>query len=475
MQLELNPLCGIKSKLHLMEKLLIVEDDEGIRTQLKWALSKSYTVMMAIDRQAALQSFKKEKPNVVILDLGLPPCEDGATEGLTCLKNFITLLPQTKVIIVTGNNERENALHAIGLGAYDFYQKPVDLEVLKVILQRAFNLVSLEKDYKKLKEVSGTNAFEGMIGCSPAMQKVFSFIKKVSSSDVTVLITGESGTGKELVARAIHRNSLRKNGHFVPINCSAIPENLIESELFGYEKGAFTDAKSQKIGLVEKASGGTLFLDEIGELPIHLQVKLLRFIQERRIQRIGGSEEIEVDLRIIAATNINLEKKTKSGAFRDDLFYRINVVNIILPPLKERGDDILILAKSFLSRFCQENQKKINGFSPRSIAAIKLHKWPGNVRELENKLQRAVIITDKLQLEPKDLSLSHDYINDNDKTVTTTYRTLKETRAEAEIDAIKKTLTLYDGNISHAAKLLNISRPSLHDLLKKYGLKSKPA
>ena len=449
---------------------MIVEDDKGISTQLKWGLAKNYKVEIAGDRKEASKIMEHVKPDVVILDLGLPPCENDATEGLASLKDILELSPQTKVIVVTGNEERKNALQAVGLGAYDFYQKPVDLEILKATLHRAFNLVGLEKDYYELKrQVTGSNIFEGMIGYCPKMQEVFSLIKKVSASDATVLITGQSGTGKELVAQAIHRRSLRKNGHFVPINCGAIPENLIESELFGYEKGAFTDAKSRKIGLVEKASGGTLFLDEIAEFPHHLQVKLLRFIQEQKIQRLGGSEEIGLDLRIIVATNVNLEDAVKKGSFREDLFYRISVINIILPPLKERGDDLLILAKNFLKQFSQKNGMNLKGFSQKAINALYAYEWPGNVRELENKIQRGTFIAQTPIVGPIDLSLSPDK---SEKASNTVPRTLKEIRAQSEIAAIKKALLHHEGNISRAAEMLAVSRPTMHDLIKKYGLKT---
>lgn len=439
---------------------------------MKWAMCKQYKVKVAEDRQKALEIIRKVKPNVVLLDLGLPPCENDATEGLACLEEILAISSQTKVIVVTGNDERENALKAIGIGAYDFYQKPVNLDVLKVILERAFNLINLEQEYRELRsQLSGLKTFEGMIGFCPEMQEVFNSIKKVASTDATVLITGGSGTGKELVASAIHRRSLRKSKPFVPINCGAIPESLIESELFGYEKGAFTDAKSRKIGLLEKASGGTLFLDEISELPLQLQVKLLRFIQERKIQRVGGTEEIEVDQRIIAATNVNLEKAVQEGLFREDLFFRISVVNIALPPLKKRADDILILSKIFLSRFNRENRKNVKGFSPEAIQALKSYNWPGNVRELENKIQRAVVMTDHSVIETSDLSLS--YNSNNDQVIVTTNGTLSQIRARAEITAIQNALLLHSDSITKAAEALGITRPTLHNMMNKYGLKAK--
>lgn len=449
---------------------MIVEDDKGISTQLKWGLGKNYKVQIAGTRKKALEIMENTKPDLVILDLGLPPSQNDATEGLACLKNILEDFPQTKVIVVTGNEERKNALQAVGMGAYDFYQKPIDLEILKAVLHRAFNLIGLERDYHSLKKmVSISNSFEGMIGCCTKMQEAFSVIKKVSSSDATILITGNSGTGKELVARAIHNRSLRKDGHFVPINCGAIPENLIESELFGYEKGAFTDAKTQKIGMVEKASGGTLFLDEIGEFPRQLQVKLLRFIQEQKIQRVGGSEEIKVDLRIVAATNVDLEKAVKNGTFREDLFYRINVINISLPPLNERGDDLLILARSFFKKFCRKNGINLTGFSQKAINALYAYHWPGNIRELENKIQRAIFLADGPVLGPKDLALLDV---SKEKHATGPQRTLKEIRTQTEIAAIKNALLHNEGNISRAAEMLDVSRPTLHDLINKYSFKT---
>ncbi len=451
-----------------MKNLLIVEDDEGAGTQLKWGLSKEFKVTWAKDGPQALGAFSKVKPKVMTLDLGLPPHEDGVQEGIACLKKILEISPYTKIIVITGNSDKENALQAVGLGAYDFYQKPVDLEVLNGILRRAFHLADLEQEYRKLKKkISESNIFEKIIGDSPGMLEVFSLIKKVASADATVLIYGESGTGKELVAQAIHSRSPRSSSPFIPVNCGAIPENLIESELFGHEQGAFTDAKSRKLGLVERASGGTLFLDEIGELPLQLQVKMLRFLQERKIQRVGGTEEIEVDVRIIAATNVDIEKSVKEGSFREDLFFRLCVIKTSLPPLRERGEDIAVLAKSFLSRFNRKNKKKIKGFSHQAILAMQTYYWPGNVRELENKIQRAVIMTETSQIEPKDLSLPGA-----DNETTPSKGTLKQARTTAEIIAIRNALILHAGNISNAAKELGVSRPTLYDLINKYDLKN---
>ncbi|MFQ5560286.1 MAG: PEP-CTERM-box response regulator transcription factor [Nitrospinota bacterium] len=453
-----------------MNKLLIIEDDDGIRTQLKWALSKEFKVTLAGDRSEGLESFKRLKPGVVMLDLGLPPEENSSVEGFKALTEILSISPLTKIIVVTGNDETENAYKAIGLGAYDFYSKPVDIESLRIVLNRAFYLEGLETKYRALQtRFEGSGNFEGMVGLSPEIEEVFKIIEKVSVTDATVLITGESGTGKELVARAIHCRSLRKDKLFVPINCGSIPEALIESELFGYEKGAFTDAKSQKIGLVEKASGGTLFLDEIAELPTHLQVKLLRFIQERKIQRLGDTKEIDVDLRIIAATNVDISKAVQDDKFREDLFYRVSVMTMALPPLRERGEDRVILAKNFLFKFSKELSKDIKGFTPEALNSIETHPWPGNIRELENKVQRAVIMAEGILVSEKDLSLSATAAspgNGSEKV------TLKSVRVKAEMKAVQDALQRNKGNISRAADELEVSRPTLHQIINKYALKN---
>ncbi|MEW6068549.1 MAG: PEP-CTERM-box response regulator transcription factor [Nitrospirota bacterium] len=452
-----------------MDKLLIIEDNEDIVTQLKWGLSKEYRIFAAGDRERAMNIIRKERPCVVTLDLGLPPVPDGSEEGFQCLKDINELSPNTKVIIITGNNERQSALKAVNMGAYDFYQKPINMPELKIILKRAFHLYQIEQENRKLHEdLNIKGGFEGIIGNCPKMQDVFTIIKKVAGSDVTILVTGESGTGKELVAKAIHQRSMRKEGPFIPINCGGIPETLIESELFGNEKGAFTDAKTQRVGLIEKADRGTLFLDEIGELPVQLQVKLLRFLQDKKIQRIGGREEIEIDTRIIAATNIDLQKAIKEGRFREDLYFRISVINIELPPLRERGDDILLLAHSFLNKFNYTNKKNIKGFSQAAIKAIESHDWTGNVRELENKIQRAVIMADDQMIKPQDLLLESFEMNEIRADIP---YTLQDIRQKVEREAIQKALMRNQWNISRSAEDLGISRPTLHDLLNKYSLK----
>src|SRR4030042_1413034 len=455
-----------------MEKLLIIEDNKDIVTQLKWVLSKDYRILTAVDRKTAMSLLRKEKPGAVTLDLGLPPNPDGTEEGFACLQDILREAPNVKVIVITGNNERESALKAVNMGAYDFYQKPIDMSDLKVILKRAFYLNQIEQENKKLQEViNRDNRFENMIGNCPGMQEVFETIKKVAASEVTVLIMGESGTGKELVAKAIHKRSMRRDEPFIPINCGGIPETLIESELFGYEKGAFTDAKAQRIGMIEKANRGTLFLDEIGELPVHLQVKLLRFLQDKKIQRVGGREEIEIDARIIAATNTDLQKAIKENKFREDLYYRISVISIELPPLRERGDDILLLANSFLNKFNYIHKKNIRGFIPEAIDAIGSYEWPGNVRELENKIQRAVVMTDDQIIKPQDLLLEMPDMDElkQDKPSLT----LKDVREKAEFETIQKALIRNAWNITKTAEELGISRPTLHDLINKYRLKAE--
>lgn len=454
-----------------MEKLLIVEDNNDVVTQLKWGLSKDYSILTAGDRSTAISLIRKEKPGVVALDLGLPPDPDGTEEGFTCLKDILEEAPNIKIIVITGNNERESAHRAVNMGAYDFYQKPIEMPELKIILKRAFYLYRIEQENRKLQDVlKRGDSFEGMIGNCPKMQEVFITIKKVAASEATILIIGESGTGKELVARAIHRRSMRRDKPFIPINCGGVPPTLIESELFGYEKGAFTDAKTQKIGMIEKANGGTLFLDEIGELPLHLQVKLLRFLQDRKIQRVGGLKEIEIDTRIIVATNIDLQKAIKEGKFREDLYYRISVINIELPPLRERGDDILLLSNSFFTKFNYANKKNIKGFSPAAIKALESYDWPGNVRELENKIQRAVIMADNHLLMPPDLLLGSVEMNGfQDES----HLTMREVREKVEVERIQKALMRSAGNINKAAMELGITRATLYTLLNKYHINVK--
>ncbi|MBM4351784.1 MAG: PEP-CTERM-box response regulator transcription factor, partial [Deltaproteobacteria bacterium] len=441
-------------------KLLIVEDNSSIATQMKWALAQEYEVFLAEDRVSALKLFKEERPPVVTLDLGLPPHPGGVEEGFQTLSAIIERDSFTKVILITGQDEKENALKAIGKGAYDFFCKPVQIEELKIVLQRAYYLFQLEEEHRELQRRLTTPSFEGMLGTSPQMQTVFSSIQKVATTEAPVLITGESGTGKELVARAIHRLSQREKGPFIVINCGAIPETLLESELFGHEKGAFTGAHIQRKGRFEKASGGTLFLDEIGDLPLPLQVKLLRFLQEQKIERVGGREEISVDARVLTATNKDLKQELKTGKFREDLYYRIGIITIFLPPLREREGDILLLASAFLQKYSFENRKKIAGFTPHAIRAIETYGWPGNIRELENRIKRAVIMAENSKITPQDLELDSIYTKYQGKG-------LKEAREELEKEFIQKALAENKGNITQAAGELGISRPTLYELMEK--------
>ncbi len=452
-----------------MDKLLIIDDNEDIRKQLKWGLAKEYQIILAPDVEEALALFNKHRPPVVTLDLGLPPHVETSEEGFRCLSEMLTIDPLVKIIVISGNDERVNALKAVELGAYDFIQKPVNLDELSVILSRAFHLHIIEQENRRLQsELKGrSGAYGGIIGQCPEMQQVFSTIRKVAASDVAVMISGESGTGKELVARAIHNASIRKNGPFIPINCGAIPDNLLEAELFGHEKGAFTGALAKVQGKFEYAHNGTLFLDEIGELPPQLQVKLLRFLQEKVIQRVGGRENIQVDSRIIAATNIDITKAMAEGAFREDLYYRISVVTVTLPPLRSRGEDITLLATLFLRRFSDDFRKKVRGYSSSALEAIRSYAWPGNVRELENRVQRAVLMSAANMVEPDDLGFDHNCGFSEAKGDTLNLRAARE-RLETEM--IRGALTSNGGNIAKAADDLGVSRPTLYDLIKKYDM-----
>ncbi|MGD0844238.1 MAG: PEP-CTERM-box response regulator transcription factor [Geobacteraceae bacterium] len=453
-----------------MRKLMVVEDNEEIRRQLRWGLGKEYEILPAGNRKEAIYLFKKLSPKVVTLDLGLPPDEDGAEEGFLCLEEMLSIAPSTKVIVITGNEGRENALRAVQSGAYDYYQKPIELGDLKIILSRAYHLSTIEEENSHLMAALEQNntQFGSLVGHCQQMEQIFSTIRKVASSEASVLITGESGTGKELVAKAIHGLSLRKDAPFIPINCGAIPENLLESELFGFEKGAFTGANTRVQGKVEYAHKGTLFLDEIGELPLNLQVKILRFLQEKVIQRVGGREDIAVNARIIAATNRDIARMTEEGAFREDLFYRLAVIQINLPPLRERGDDILLLANLFLSRLSAGLRKKVRGFSAEALKLIQSYEWPGNVRELENKIQRAVIMSDSSLLEPVALGFTHQPLKEEVTAVAG--MTLKEAREKAELETISVAIENQGGNMARAAEMLGISRPTLYDLFRKHGL-----
>ena len=445
------------------QKLLIIDDDEDLRTQMKWALTSDYDIYLAEDRPSAIALINKEQPAVITLDLGLPPNPAGVEEGFAVLDHILDEYGNTKVIIITGRGEKEHALRAVGKGAYDFFYKPIELDELKVVLKRAFHVSQLEQEQRELRQRLSGDTFEGMIGTSTKMQDIFSAIRKVATTDAPVLIRGESGTGKELVARAIHRLSIRASRPFIPINCSAIPENLIESELFGHEKGTFTGAHVQRKGRFEMAEGGTLFLDEIGDLPLTLQVKLLRFLQEKTIERVGGREQIEVDTRIVAATNRDLEEAMRKATFRDDLFYRISVINISLPPLRERSADIVLLAKAFLDRYANESRKKIKGFSSQVIEALERYTWPGNVRELENRIKRSVIMSEGKKITLEDLEMqSVAGVKEN--------ILLKDARENLEKELILKAIARNENNLTKAASDLGISRPTLYDLMQKLGI-----
>jgi two-component system NtrC family response regulator len=446
-----------------MGKVLLVEDDVGLQRQLKWSL-EGYEVLTAADRESALAQVRRHEPAVVLLDLGLPPDPDGATEGLAALQQILALAPATKVIVVTGNQDRANAVGAIGQGAFDFYHKPFDEQILKIVIQRAFRVFELEQENRALAASRRAEPLQGLITADPEMLKVCRTIEKVAASDVSVLLLGESGTGKELLARGLHELSPRAKTRFVAINCAAIPENLLESELFGYEKGAFTGATRQTIGKIEYAHKGTLFLDEIGDLPMSLQAKLLRFLQERVIERLGGRGEIPVDVRVVAATHQNLAEHIKNGRFREDLYYRLSEITVKIPPLRERQGDKSLLAHAFLEKFAQMNGRSLRGFTPEALAVIESYPWPGNVREIENTLKRAVIMAETGQITVADLGLPTGETHDESLN-------LRKVREEAERNAVLKALARANGNVAQAAELLGVSRPTLYDLLGRFGLK----
>ena len=444
-------------------ELLIVEDDEGLRRQLKWAFA-DYVVLEASDQTSAIANLRRFEPAVVILDLGLPPDPANVSEGMATLQQILELAPHTKVIVSTGNDEHETAVQAIGMGAYDFLPKPVDATQLQLIVARAFRLFDLEVENRRLRERRvGDAVFENLLGASTEMTAVFRTVEKVAPTNARVLLLGESGTGKELIAQALHKLSQRADGPFVAINCAAIPGELLESELFGYEKGAFTGANKTTPGKVEFADGGTLFLDEIGDLPVGLQAKLLRFLQEQVIERVGGREEIAVDVRVLCATHQNLAALIEAQRFREDLYYRVSEVSVDIPPLRERSGDAVLLAQSFLRRFCEDHEKTINGFSPDAIAAIESHPWRGNVRELENVIKRAVILSDGHQITAQDLGIEANGSAGQPLN-------LREVRDAAERSAILRALTMHEGNVSLAAKDLGISRPTLYGMMNKFNI-----
>ncbi|MGI8610651.1 MAG: PEP-CTERM-box response regulator transcription factor [Sphingomicrobium sp.] len=443
--------------------LLVVEDDEGLQRQLKWAYD-GYQVIVAGDRASAIEALRVHEPAVVTLDLGLPPDPDGTEEGFATLIEMVRLKPDTKVIVASGHGARESALKAIACGAYDFYRKPVDIDELGLIVARAFHLHDIEGENRRLEANGDLAVLGSMISAAPEMLKVAKTIERVATAGVSVMLLGASGTGKELLARAVHEKSGRGGGAFVAINCAAIPENLLESELFGYERGAFTGAVKANVGKIELAEGGTLFLDEVGDIPLALQVKLLRFLQERVIERIGGRQPIPVDTRIVCATHQDLEAMIGQGRFREDLYYRLAEVVVKIPSLAERPGDSVLLARHFVNLFARDMNPKVQGLSPDALAAIDGYPWPGNVRELENRIKRAVIMTDGKLIGAEDLDLP----SGTDEAPATI--NLRAAREVADRRAIRQAMSRTNHNISSAAKLLGISRPTLYDLLKQYQL-----
>ena len=443
-------------------KLLIVEDDEGLCSQYRWAFP-AYDVLMANARPQAIALVKKENPPVAIMDLGLPPDPDGVSEGFAILAEIQAIAPKTKMIVVTGNGERRNALKAIASGAYDFCEKPVEIELLRTIIERALNLYRLEEENRALAATPQRSPIERIVTANPGMLKLCRDIEKLATTNVPVLLLGESGTGKEALAQALHDLGPRRKEPFVAINCGAIPENLLESELFGHERGAFTGAVKQNIGKIETANKGTLFLDEIGDLPHPLQVKLLRFLQDQIVERIGGRQKIQVDVRIVSATNASLEDKITQGVFRGDLFYRMNAVTVRIPPLRDRGGDATLLANYFLSRFNQEFGRNIRGFAEAAGAAIAAHSWPGNVRELENRMKRAVVMTEHRVIDASDLDLAPPAEGPPDLD-------LRAARLRAEREVVHIAWARSNHTLSVAARLLGISRPTLYGLLEVHGI-----
>jgi two-component system NtrC family response regulator len=443
--------------------LLVVEDDPALQKQMKWAFS-DYDVALAGDRESAIAQLRRVEPAVVTVDLGLPPAADSTTEGFATLQEVLKLAPDTKVIVLTGQNDRDNALKAISLGAYDFYAKPFEPDVLTLMIDRAFRLYDLQEENRRLREAQSPEGLRGLITRDPEMLRACRTIERVAPTNATVMILGESGTGKELLARGVHELSPRKAQRFVAINCAAIPENLLESELFGYERGAFTGAAKQTIGKIETAHKGTLFLDEIGDLPGSLQAKLLRFLQQRSIERLGGREEIAVDVRVVCATHQNLKALITEGRFREDLYYRLAEIVLTAPPLRERPGDAALLAHAFVLRFADEYKRPPLTLLPDALDAIEHHAWPGNVRQLENVIKRAVIMVEGNAIGAADLELTAPEADDQ-------ALNLRTVREAAERGALLKAMGRANGNLSKAAEWLGISRPTLYDLMHRYGLK----
>jgi two-component system NtrC family response regulator len=446
--------------------LLIVEDDPALQKQMKWAFSQ-YEIALAQDRESALAQLRRVEPAVITIDLGLPPEPDAPGEGLKLLQEVLSIAPDTKIIVLTGQDDRANAVKAVGLGAYDFYPKPFEPDILALTIERAYRLYELQEENRRLQELRTDGALSGILTRDPEMVRLCRVTEKVAATDATALLVGESGTGKELFARALHELSQRRLNRFVAINCAAIPETLLESELFGYERGAFTGAVKQTPGKLESAHRGTLFLDEIGDLPTALQAKLLRFLQERVIERVGGREEIPIDVRIVCATHRNLKDSIAAGRFREDLYYRLAEIVLEIPPLRARHGDPSLLAHAFVKRFATEQHRGTMRLLPDAIDAIEAHAWPGNVRELENVMKRAVIMAESSGIRARDLGLptvgEKEAFN------------LRQVRDEAERHAVLRAVSRVNGNLSKAAELLGISRPTLYDLMHRFGLKGARA
>ena len=444
--------------------LLIVEDDPSLQKQLRWAFDQ-YETLTAQDRESALIQIRRHQPPVVTMDLGLPPDSDSVSEGFKLIEEIVVLAPETKIIVLTGQNDRANALRAVGLGAYDFFAKPFEVEMLSLTIERAYRLYDLQQENKRLQLMQQPDVMSGLISRDPEVLRVCRTVEKVASSNATVLILGESGTGKELIARGVHSASARNAERFVAINCAAIPENLLESELFGYEKGAFTGATKTTPGKIESAHRGTLMLDEIGDLPHSLQAKLLRFLQERVIERLGGRQEIPIDVRIVCATHQDLKVLIKEGRFRDDLYYRLAEIVISIPPLRARQGDAALLAHAFVRRFSSEQKRSAMTLREDALRAIESHPWPGNVRELENCIKRAVIMADGNQITLEDIGLNQAQSDEQ------TSLDLRQVREDAEKRVIISALGRVDGNVLKAAEMLGISRPTLYDFMHRFGLR----
>lgn len=446
----------------MTRKLLVVEDDPGLQSQLRWSLD-DHDVVMAEDRESALSAVRRYEPAVVVQDLGLPPDAEGVDEGFATLRETLSFAAHTKVIVVTGNGDRDSAIRAVGLGAYDFYSKPVDIDTLHLLIERAYKMYDLEEQNRRLRQIT-SSTLDGIIGASDSMLKTCRLTEKVAPTNASILLLGETGTGKELFARALHKLSPRVDEPFVAINCAAIPENLLESELFGYEKGAFTGAAKQTPGKVEHADGGTLFLDEIGDMPFDLQAKMLRFLQERVVERVGGRAEIPVDVRIVCATHQDIKQLIADKQFREDLYYRVSEVVIDIPPVRKRRGDAIVLARSLLERYSERHGRPLRGFAGDAVRAIESYDWPGNVREMENRINSAVIMAEGVQVAADDLGLAE--AADGAPIAVN----LRQARTEAERHAINRALLVAEGNISRTADMLGITRPTLYDLLNKHAI-----